>query len=86
MHHLCEEINDLIQEAGQASLTDLSRNFNLPYNFLLEVHLCTCMCTFVYATYMHVLTNVCICIRTYHIKAVEMYSCTCSLEMSTSKR
>jgi hypothetical protein len=36
MHHLCEEINDLIQEAGQASLTDLSRNFNLPYNFLLE--------------------------------------------------
>lgn len=37
MKRLCEEINDIIQEAGQASIADLSRNFGLPINFLTEV-------------------------------------------------
>lgn len=37
MQHLCEEISDLVQETGQASLADLSRNFNLPINFLMKV-------------------------------------------------
>ena len=37
MQHLCEEISDLVEETGQASLADLSRNFNLPINFLIKV-------------------------------------------------
>ena len=34
---LCEEINDTLQEAGQVSIADLSRNLGLPTDFLLEV-------------------------------------------------
>ena len=37
MVRLCEETNDIIQETGQASLADLSRNFNLPIKYLMEV-------------------------------------------------
>ena len=42
MLHLCEEINDTIQEAGHASVADLSRNFGLPMNFLIEVQCTQC--------------------------------------------
>ena len=37
MQHLCEEIGDIIEETGEASLADLSRNFSLPINFLVKV-------------------------------------------------
>ena len=37
MQRLCEEIDDLIEVTGQASLADLSRNFSLPINFLAKV-------------------------------------------------
>ena len=38
MQYLCEEINDIIQEEGQASVADLSKNYNLPINFLMQVY------------------------------------------------
>ena len=46
MQRLCEEINDMVQEAGQVSLADLSRNFNLPINILVEV--CYNLCVLVF--------------------------------------
>ena len=59
IQHLCEEINDIIQEAGQASVTDLSRNFSLPINFLLEVLMCVHAhgYQYMYMLYMHLETS-----------------------------
>ena len=37
IHHLCDEINDTLQEVGQMSITDLSTSFGLPMDFILEV-------------------------------------------------
>ncbi len=34
---LCEEINDNLQEMGQLDVSQLSKTFTLPYDFLLEV-------------------------------------------------
>ena len=34
---LCEEVNETLQEVGQVAIADLSRNFGLPNNFLMEV-------------------------------------------------
>jgi hypothetical protein len=36
MEHLCEEVNDLVEEAGQASLAELSKSLGLPINFLIK--------------------------------------------------
>ncbi len=37
MNALCEEVNETLQEVGQVSIGDLSRNFSLPNDFLMEV-------------------------------------------------
>ena len=34
---MCEEINDTLQEAGQLTVSDLTKEFGLPTAFLLEV-------------------------------------------------
>lgn len=34
---MCEEINDTLQEVGQIAVADLSKNFGLPNDFLMEV-------------------------------------------------
>ncbi len=34
---LCEEINDNLQEMGQLDVSQLSKTFSLPNDFLLEV-------------------------------------------------
>ena len=37
MHRLCDEINDTLQEVGQMTIADLSKDFGLPMDFVLEV-------------------------------------------------
>lgn len=37
MTALCEEVNDTLQEVGQIVISDLSRNFALPNDFLMQV-------------------------------------------------
>ena len=38
MQRLCEEINDTVQESGQVSVAELSKNLGLPNSFLVEVY------------------------------------------------
>ena len=37
MRAMCEEINDTLQEVGQMIVADISKNFGLPNDFLMEV-------------------------------------------------
>lgn len=37
LEKMCEEINDTLQEAGQLTVSDLTKEFGLPTAFLLEV-------------------------------------------------
>lgn len=53
LDHLAEEVNDTLQESGQVLIAELSRNFGLPLNFLVEVQ-----AQMVYA-YTHLLYTCC---------------------------
>ena len=56
MQRLCREINDTVQEAGQVSVADLSKNFGLPNKFLVEVIFCVYVVLYV-LQYVHKCTN-----------------------------
>ena len=44
---LCEEVNETLQEVGQVAISDLSKNFGLPNDFLIEVSMSlSCDCVF----------------------------------------
>ena len=47
MDRVCEEINDKLQVSGQVVITELSREFRLPLDFINQVwkYVCTCMYT-----------------------------------------